>query len=63
MILLNIVPCTGQPSTLKNHLAQDVNGAEAEKLEHRKAGRGFSCQGNLASRIKAVTTLASLSFQ
>ena len=31
-VLLNILQCTGQPSTTKNYPAQDVSGAEVRKL-------------------------------
>lgn len=30
-MLLNILPCTGQPPTAKNYLAQNVSSGEVEK--------------------------------
>ena len=30
-MLLNILQCTGQPSTIKNYLVQSINNAEIEK--------------------------------
>lgn len=41
----NILVCTGQPSTIKDSLAQNVPSAEMEKLCTRQTSKGFSCRG------------------